>query len=420
MGRSTYFLTQVHVVTTYVRLIVAPYGLSLDHDYALTRAPDLATAGKGLFLASLLVLAVRARKRSPLPALGILWFFATLLIESSVFPIRDVIFEHRTYLPSAGLILAGVAAIARAVPAERTFVVVIAIAAAALGGTTVARNRVWRDEITLWTDCVRKAPRKARPRANLAYAYMDRGEKEKALESMRTAVRLGDSFPEDLVTLAEIAYGLDESREAMSALRSALAIRPDYARARRNLALVLSDAGESAEALQEAEEAVRREPDEPSGWILLARLRLDAGHAGASLEAASEAEERGGDPGDAALLRARSLAVLGDAPGAVAALAAWNALGGGGSPEDAARAIHELRERGHPREAVSGAAFASSAFPGDARFPYFAGAILVDVGAAAEAVPWLREALRRSPADAESRSLLERAVRQAGRGRDRG
>ena len=36
-------------------------------------------------------------------AFGIFWIFITLSVESSVIPIADVIFEHRMYLPMAGV-----------------------------------------------------------------------------------------------------------------------------------------------------------------------------------------------------------------------------------------------------------------------------------------------------------------------------
>ena len=56
----------------------------------------------------------RYRNRAPYTRLisyGIFWYFITLLIESSIIPIEDVIFEHRVYLPSAGAFMAIVTAV---------------------------------------------------------------------------------------------------------------------------------------------------------------------------------------------------------------------------------------------------------------------------------------------------------------------
>jgi hypothetical protein len=59
---------------------------------------------------ALIISALLLRKRSPLLSLGILWFFAGHLLESSVLPL-ELVFEHRNYLPLFGLLMGIVAAI---------------------------------------------------------------------------------------------------------------------------------------------------------------------------------------------------------------------------------------------------------------------------------------------------------------------
>ena len=104
------------------------------------------------------------------PAFGIGWFFISLLVESSVIPIRDVMFEHRLYLPSVGL-GTGLAAVAGYLqtgwansdgcagrrPCGSAGMVLMLL------GTMTLRNRVWHDEVTLWQDVVRKVPERPVP-----------------------------------------------------------------------------------------------------------------------------------------------------------------------------------------------------------------------------------------------------------------
>ncbi len=52
----------------------------------------------------LIVLAFLLRKRNPLAALGIGWFFAGQLMESTIFPL-ELVFEQRNYLADFGLVL---------------------------------------------------------------------------------------------------------------------------------------------------------------------------------------------------------------------------------------------------------------------------------------------------------------------------
>ena len=51
-------------------------------------------------------LAWRLRRRAPLIALGIAFFFAAHLMESTIFPL-EIMFEHRNYLASYGVFLCG-------------------------------------------------------------------------------------------------------------------------------------------------------------------------------------------------------------------------------------------------------------------------------------------------------------------------
>jgi protein O-mannosyl-transferase len=57
-----------------------------------------------LFHLALMVLAVLLRRRLPMLSLGILFFYVAHLMESSVVPL-ELFFEHRSYLPSALLLL---------------------------------------------------------------------------------------------------------------------------------------------------------------------------------------------------------------------------------------------------------------------------------------------------------------------------
>jgi hypothetical protein len=75
-----------------------------------------------LFLSSIVGLAIylftRSRKTNNghgiFISFGVLWFFITLSVESSVIPIKDVIAEHRVYLPSIGIFAAFTATVSYA------------------------------------------------------------------------------------------------------------------------------------------------------------------------------------------------------------------------------------------------------------------------------------------------------------------
>lgn len=101
-------LTEFRVLCHYLAQIIAPQPthLGLFHDdFPLSRtwlSPPTTILSAG-FLLSLLAGALVLRKRVPIVAFGILWFFAGHVLESSIIPL-EIYFEHRNYLPMLGIL----------------------------------------------------------------------------------------------------------------------------------------------------------------------------------------------------------------------------------------------------------------------------------------------------------------------------
>lgn len=103
-------LTEARIVAWYLAMIVVPNitQMGLYHDTlpistSLLSPPT--TLVSLLFLAGLLAAAWIGRQRAPLASLGVFWFLGGHLLESTVLPL-ELVFEHRNYLPSFGIILA--------------------------------------------------------------------------------------------------------------------------------------------------------------------------------------------------------------------------------------------------------------------------------------------------------------------------
>jgi protein O-mannosyl-transferase len=111
--KLTYPLTSLNVLWTYLRLMFLPINQNLDYEYPIAKTlfefPTLLSfAGHVAVVAASFWL--YWKKKWLLVPFGLAWFYITLSPVQSVVPIVDVIFEHRIYLPSIGVILAFVAA----------------------------------------------------------------------------------------------------------------------------------------------------------------------------------------------------------------------------------------------------------------------------------------------------------------------
>ncbi|MGH3632262.1 MAG: hypothetical protein ACRDRL_33095 [Sciscionella sp.] len=149
-------LTEGRVVIFYLGLILGPRlsAMALHHDdFAISTGllSPATTLLSFLLIAALLVLAWWLRRRRPLIALGIVWFFAAQVLESTVFPL-ELVYEHRIYLADWGIILAVAALFLLYVraPRLRTLVTVAAILAViGLGLMTAIRAHTWRSNLAL-------------------------------------------------------------------------------------------------------------------------------------------------------------------------------------------------------------------------------------------------------------------------------
>jgi tetratricopeptide (TPR) repeat protein len=196
-----YFLTQTRVIVRYIRLVFFPVDLNLDYDFRPSSSLfEPAVLFSALFLLSVLLLGWFLRRSAPVFAFSILWFFVTLSPTSSFVPIVDVIFEHRLYLPLAGVavsfpllvevLLSAVGALYER-PGGHRPPLQLAASCLLLGVLligTVARNYTWGDEVRLFSDVLAKSPLKERPYNGLAWAHYKRGEYDQAAAVMEQAV----------------------------------------------------------------------------------------------------------------------------------------------------------------------------------------------------------------------------------------
>lgn len=241
ISRQDYLFTQFRVIMTYLRLLIFPVNQNIDHAYpvysSFFQLPVLLS-----FILLLLILCMsffllywsRLSDRfsqtfnhhARLIAFGIFWFFITLSVESSIIPIRDVMVEHRLYLPSIGFLMAAVLLIDSCIPHKAAKIVVMCALVMSLSAATYSRNSVWKDPQTLWQDVITKTPDNARAYNNLGVAYKNSGEFEKAIEQFEKSLQSDRHYIAVYFNLGDIHYRRGEYDDAVQLLEYALGLNP--------------------------------------------------------------------------------------------------------------------------------------------------------------------------------------------------
>ncbi len=183
---SNYFFTQLSVIVKYIQLLIVPINQNLDYDFPISNSiMDGTSLVCGIFLLLLVGLAIYLYNKNRILSFGVFWFFLTLSIESSIIPISDVIFEHRTYLPSFGYFLI-ITCLIYQLLYQKNKTLTTLLFVFLIGSNTILasqRNKVWKDDISLWSDANSKSPNKARPLINLGYAYGNLQQWDKAISA---------------------------------------------------------------------------------------------------------------------------------------------------------------------------------------------------------------------------------------------
>jgi tetratricopeptide (TPR) repeat protein len=296
--RGVYLTTQFRVITTYIRLLFMPLGQNLDYDYP--HYYSFFTPGVffsfvflvALFGLSIYLYALSRRTGSGhqlLTSFGILWFFITLSVESSVVPIRDVIFEHRVYLPSVGAVVAFSAAafygfdyvgerrgVKRISPVLMACVLLL-VTALPMGIGAYKRNQVWSGWVTLWEDVVRKSPEKARGHNNLGLAYKKAGLRERELKEYMEAVRIEPEYAEAYANIGNVYVQIGRTDEAIEKYKEALRLKPGLVTAHYNLGRAYAIKGRTEEAVKEYAEVLVLKPEHARTHLNLGNIYLKQG-----------------------------------------------------------------------------------------------------------------------------------------------
>jgi tetratricopeptide (TPR) repeat protein len=266
--RTDYLFTELRVIVTYIRLLLFPVNQKVLYDYPIFRTlfnPQvlLSLMGHLILLGVAVVLLLTSRKNESfkvlrITAFGIFWFYVTLSVESGVIPVADVIFEHRLYLPSVGIFI-GMSTIlfyfVRRIElagyrksfwvAQLVFIAVVLL----LVGLTYSRNRIWQDELTFWQDVVRKNQRHPGALSNLAGAYFERGQIEKALQYYKRAIELCPDFAVSYNGLGSLYLKTGQPEKALNVLKKAVQLNPTYVDAINNLGIACLATGALEAAL---------------------------------------------------------------------------------------------------------------------------------------------------------------------------
>ena len=251
--------TCLATLPAYAQLLLWPSDLRMERSFPVyVRISDgMVLGGLALCIVSAAIIFRKSKNEHMRPlAWGLLWFAAAHLPDSGLLiPVNAFFLEHWMYLPSAGLFLGIGQTLANVIPhssrtMSRTTVATTLGVALALGTATYFQNQVWENPVTFYTHVFKYGEVSARAHNNLALAYMDRNEPEKAFEEFRRAIETSDTYAETrhnfAIALLKMPNQAEYMQEAIGHLKRAIEIDPKFYRSYGMLAMIYKFQGKDA------------------------------------------------------------------------------------------------------------------------------------------------------------------------------
>ena len=226
----------------YLEKLVLPLGLNFFHVFHPIRGllEPRAIASIAVTLAFAILTLTAYRKNRP-AFVGLVIFVVPLLPVLYIAGVGENTFAERyLYLPSVGLSVVVAALWATVRDRKPRWIEISTVALLVLAGLyaagTLTRNRVWKDDLRLWSDTVAKSPDGYLPHTHLGDALMETGRTDDAIEHYRAALALRPGAVSAHNNLGLAYKNLGRIDEAIESYLTALGLYPDHAGLSYNLA----------------------------------------------------------------------------------------------------------------------------------------------------------------------------------------
>ncbi len=207
-------------------------------------------------------------------------FFSLLLIAIPLIPTFIVpafsqasLSERYLYLPSVGFVVLPAMLLAHLREKMPRYGIGVIVTVTMLVGfysvQTIKRNAVWKDDLTLFADTVKKSPDGETPRGMLGIALMKAGRYDEAIEEFRNTLKLNPDSANGYYNLGLTFFKKGEPQEAIPDFQKALTRTPNDADAHRYLAASYAMVGRMDEAIEQYGILNVFNPNSPESYINL-------------------------------------------------------------------------------------------------------------------------------------------------------
>jgi hypothetical protein len=265
----------------YMKIAFLPVNLSFMYDFGYVRSLGLMSFWMPLVvLFAAIGLLVYLSKRMPEVRLAAIWMVVPLLphLSTLVFTSDEIIHDRYLYLPMAGVALLLAALLTRArriaylpLP-NRSVALASALVLGILCVGTVAQNRQWRNEESLWSSAAVHAPNSRTVHIALGFRAEQKEDLPGALREYEAALRINPDIIDALNSAGFVHARLGQWDQASRYFERIVSLTPNKAVAHFNLSFAYAVQKRYEDAAREQGAAIDLDPGGPRAKEWRARM----------------------------------------------------------------------------------------------------------------------------------------------------
>jgi tetratricopeptide (TPR) repeat protein len=280
---SAAITTPLAVYTYYLKVLFFPVNLTLAPSFSFSGAAQhsaVLIAVIGIIGAAVLLKNVFKEG-----IFCILWIIIYILPVSGMVYTGVTILEHRLYGASIGFCLMLTIACKKLVcPILRNRFLhrygwqgILLLIIAGYACMTIERNKVWKDNVSVWSDSLEKTPNSLIALNNLSHALVKRGKYDLAITHLSRALTINPHAEKLHGNLGFAFYGKKDYPKALEAFNKVLQLNPQSIETYNNIGMIAKDTKDYKKAFACFQKAIEMKPTFALAYINRAKLYMEQG-----------------------------------------------------------------------------------------------------------------------------------------------
>ena len=256
----------------FLKIAVFPFNLNAYYVFSYPKSFfEITNIIAYMTILGLIVVSLLIYKNSKALSFGFWWFFITLFPVYNLVEIMNPIADRYLYLPLVGFCIAvsiflnetlGRILKHRINNTGVVKILTIILILVAYSSMTVARNRDWKDNFSLWTQTVESSPNSSIAHGSLGRAYQDRGLFKEAIAEYKKAVQLNPADFKAYYNLGLIYEKQGLLEDAIHYYKKSIGNNPGYLDSHFNLANIYTQQGLLDRAVPHYKKAIEIDPQD--------------------------------------------------------------------------------------------------------------------------------------------------------------